>query len=235
MALVFVKKSQLSKKRLRLQGKESSTTGLNETQDAIIRMWQTCGCRLVANLSEFGLPKQGEQLHLISVKTFNAIGIIDSILSKERIVEAMICVYSIDYDSGRVIDKMTREGQLGKVTLLISNLRNGAYRQKEAVVRDLFISNPNMTLIFCGLHAKIICLRTERNSYVVETSANFANNSRIESYVITNDATLYDFHRSWIDGIDRIATAKELAIYAAGQQVGGLNQKKIYNGTTSNK
>ena len=48
--------------------------------------------------------------------------------------------------------------------------------------------------------------------YVCETSANFANNSRIEQYMLENCQRTYEFHKSWIDEIRDFATNKELTV-----------------------
>jgi hypothetical protein len=49
-------------------------------------------------------------------------------------------------------------------------------------------------------HAKVILLGDmPAGTYLVlEGSANFCNNRNIEQYVVSNDATLYDFHKAWM-------------------------------------
>lgn len=48
-------------------------------------------------------------------------------------------------------------------------------------------------------HAKVLLIRTEDNRYfVVEGSANWTANPRIEQNIVTQSKTLYDFHKSWM-------------------------------------
>ena len=160
MTLTIVRKSKLSTKRLRLQAKEGSDSGVEATEDKIIRLYLDRLPVLVGNIRDVGLPKPGEQLRMVTKRAFNAIALLDMIRASDRIVETYICVYSIDYASGLVLDRMAKAGDLGRMTFLISNLRNGAHRQKEKAVNDLFVANPNIRLVFAGSHAKIMCCKT---------------------------------------------------------------------------
>lgn len=226
---IIRKKKNLSKKRLKLQRKETSSSGVEELETEVLRLWMEKMPALVDNVMKIGLPELGEQLRFVTTRAFNAIALLDFIAMKEKIVESFFCVYSIDYDSGMLLSKMAEEGKLGNVTFLISNIRNSAYRKKEQIVREKFINNPNIRLVFCGSHAKMMGIKTESNYYVVETSANFAPNSRIEQYMFENCRETYNFHKSWIDNIDKIATSKELAVFDYdGQQILGTNKFKEY-------
>lgn len=226
---IIRKRKKLSKKRLDLQHKESSKSGLEDFDAEILRLWIEKAPMLVENIRKIGLPKKGEQLRFITTKSFNAMALVDFILQNEKIEESFFCVYSIDYDSGALLSMMADQGKLGKCTFLISNLRNSAYRKKEKIIRDKFIGNKNIRLIFCGSHAKMMGFKTASNHYVIETSANFANNSRIEQYMFENCEQTYNFHMGWLNTIEQIARAKELAVFDYdGQRIKGENKFKEY-------
>ncbi|MCQ2137878.1 MAG: hypothetical protein MJY60_04150 [Bacteroidales bacterium] len=188
-------------------------SGFEMTDDEIIRVWRQAAPQLINHISDIGLPAKGEQLRMVTKRAFNSIALIDFILSKEKIVETYICCYSIDYASGCLLDELARGGRLGKMTFLISNLMNQACKQKMMVVKEKFCNNPNVRLVFAGSHAKLMAIRTEGNFYIVETSANFANNSRIEQYLLENSEQMFQFHKGWIDGIAEFTTSRELRIY----------------------
>lgn len=48
-------------------------------------------------------------------------------------------------------------------------------------------------------HAKVILINSGNHRIVIEGSANFTANPRIEQYVMTNDERLYEFHREWME------------------------------------
>ena len=131
---IIRKKKNLSKKRLKLQRKETSSSGVEELETEVLRLWMEKMPALVDNVMKIGLPELGEQLRFVTTRAFNAIALLDFIAMKEKIVESFFCVYSIDYDSGMLLSKMAEEGKLGNVTFLISNIRNSAYRKKEQIV-----------------------------------------------------------------------------------------------------
>lgn len=227
--IVVKKKSSLSKTRLKLQDKSGSSSGVEQMSDKVVHLWANYAPMLVGTLKNIGLPAPNEQLRIISTKCFNAIAFVDFIRQKEEILETYLAIYSIDFETGLLVDTMAKNGQLGKTTFLISNLKNSAYRKKDAVIRELFLKNENIRLIFCGSHAKIMCFRTKENFYVVEGSANLSPNSRIEQVLFENSQQMYEFHKSWIDEIDKIATDATLAVYDYdGKKIKGSNKFKEY-------
>lgn len=48
-------------------------------------------------------------------------------------------------------------------------------------------------------HAKVILINSGNHRIVIEGSANFTANPRIEQYVMTNNKRLYEFHREWME------------------------------------
>jgi hypothetical protein len=226
-----INKNKGLSKKLKLQEKSGSKSGLEDFDDEILRTFACSNTMsfVLEKIGAAGFPKPGESIRIITKRSFNALEIIRHVLASEKILETYICVYSIDYDSAVVLNNMAKSGELGTVTFLISNLKNSAYRQKDQAVRELFLKNKNIKLVFAGSHAKIICFKTENNHYVVETSANIAPNSRIEQYNFENNKSVYDFHKQWIDKVDEIASTKELAIYDCdGKLIAGENKFKQY-------
>lgn len=111
----------------------------------------------------------------------------------------------------RFIDEMIKTGMIAKATILISNLRNKAHRQKEQITRDLFVENPKVDLFFCSSHAKIMAIKTEKNNYVIEGSGNLSYNSRVEQYTLDNDRKLFEFTLNWMSEVrELLKGTKEL-------------------------
>ena len=97
---------------------------------------------------------------------------------------------------------MIDQDRIKKAEILMSNLRNSAHREKEEIIKSIFISHPKIDLFYCSSHAKIFSCQTERgNFYTIEGSGNLAYNSRIEQYVIDNDRELYQFTCQWFSEI----------------------------------
>ena len=121
-----------------------------------------------------------------------------------------IAAFSINYEASRFIDEMIKNGLIEKATILMSNLRNRAHREKEQITRDMFVDNPNIDLFFACSHAKIFSMETEKgNFYTVEGSGNLTYNSRIEQYSIDNDEGLFLFTKKWMDETKQFLKGKK--------------------------
>jgi hypothetical protein len=51
------------------------------------------------------------------------------------------------------------------------------------------------------LHAKVQLLKAGPHRIVIESSANWTSNPRIEQFTITNSAEVFDFHRAWMEDL----------------------------------
>ena len=158
--------------------------------------------QIIHELEELGLPKNGEQVKIITFKSFNAILFLKHITEKETVEDLKLVIYSFNYDASKLLDTLINEGKIKKATILMSNLRNKAHREKEQLTRDMLVANPKIDLFFASSHAKIMAMRTNKgNNYVIEGSGNLSFNSRIEQYCLTNDSKLFDFTSNWMEEV----------------------------------
>jgi len=112
---------------------------------------------------------------------------------------------------------MVNDGRIKTATILMSNLRNKAHREKEEITKKYFVENPNIELIYAHSHSKIMSFKCGENYYTVEGSGNLSFNSRIEQYIIDNDQEMFYFTKEWIEEIKLyLAGKKELSVYRKG-------------------
>lgn len=94
------------------------------------------------------------------------------------------------------------QGRIRKIGML-----TGLYfkRRETAVYAQLMIGLQEGRQRYMCLenHAKVTLLANHRTQdyLVVEGSANYTANPRIEQYVLLNDRTIYDHHKAWMDEI----------------------------------
>lgn len=194
--------------------KDPTTSGLEGMDDRMFRKYQAKFSAVVASLDDVGLPAPGQQYRLITRRSFNAIEMLDYIARRERIVEMKIAIYSINFFAAQIMMELVNSGRIERVEVMMSNLRNKAHREKEEILKKQFTDHPRIDLFYCSSHAKLMACKTERgNHYLIEGSGNHAYNSRIEQYVIDNDADLFAFTCAWMTEIkDFLADKKELEI-----------------------
>ncbi|RJP51157.1 MAG: hypothetical protein C4583_09210 [Anaerolineaceae bacterium] len=179
--------------------KDPEKSGLEEMDDRAFVRYCEKHAALIAKLEELGLPKPGQQFRIITRRTFNAIQFLEFIARQETILDLKMAIYSINFHAAKLLVKLVNEGYISRVEILMSNLRNKAHREKEEIVRKMFLGHPRIVLFFASSHAKVFsCSTAKGNYYTLEGSGNLAFNSRVENYVIDNDKALYDFTVSWM-------------------------------------
>jgi len=192
--------------------KDPEISGLEQMEDRALVRYTEKHYALIDKIEELGLPKPGQEFRLVTRRTFNAIQFLEYIVRKEEsIVDLKMAIYSINYYAAKILMALINEGKINKVEILMSNLRNKAHREKEEIVKNLFMGHPNISLFFCSSHAKLFsCETAQGNFYTLEGSGNLAYNSRIEQYVIDNDKALYEFSCSWMRDIKVFLEEKSL-------------------------
>lgn len=183
--------------------KDPKQSGLEEMEDTAIARYAERHYALINKLQEIGLPAPGQQFRLVTRRTFNAIQFLEYIVRKEEtIIDLKMAIYSINYYAAKILYAMVDAGKIQHVEILMSNLRNKAHREKEEIIKKLFMGPPHISMFFCSSHAKMFsCHTIGHNYYTLEGSGNLAFNSRVEQYVIDNDKGMYDFSCSWMKDI----------------------------------
>lgn len=191
-------------------GKDTKDSGLEDLEDEKYKSFCKKTYQVINQVDEIGLPLQGEQLRLITFRSFNAAIFLAHITETEIIEEIILVVYSINAEAAKLINDLILTGKIKKAKVLMSNLRNKAHRVKEQITRDSFVNNPNVDLFFCSSHAKIISMKTDRgNYYTIEGSGNLSFNSRVEQYSIENNKALFDFNNNWTEKIKTYLSGKK--------------------------
>lgn len=200
------------KKELINVEKDTTISDLEGMTDPKYRTFLNQTYSVIKNVEEVGLPMPNEQVRLITFRSFNASVFFAYLCQKTTIEHIAISVYSINHEAATLIDRLVKERKIQRVTMLMSNLRNKAHREKEHLTRQLFVNNPNIDLFFAKTHAKIAVTKCAcGNYYCLEGSGNMSYNSRIEQYVLDNSKGLYEFTVGWMEEIrEYLRGTKEL-------------------------
>jgi len=164
--------------------------------DQLYKKYQIKNTQTIKSIKEIGLPTPGEQFRLITMRSFNTAAFITLIANKEVIQELILVIYSINREAAKTIIDLKNEGEIKDIKLIISSMRNPAYKAKSQSVK-MFIDN-GINIVFASSHAKIAAIKSGNNYYVIEGSGNMSYNSNIEQYVIDNDKAMYDFTKQWV-------------------------------------
>lgn len=129
---------------------------------------------------------------------FSAIAFILYVGATEPIKQLYVSSLRVGKREIYALDEMHGMGQLEQAHFLTGNVmrRNGEYNYAD-VMDDICAVN-GWTVERGHNHSKIILMQTEKNWYVVETSANLNTNPQMEQFSFENNVHLFRFYKEHI-------------------------------------
>lgn len=143
----------------------------------------------------------GIQYRFVTNKAFNAITVLKWIADKYEILECSVAVYRMNQASVRFLRELI-EGVPCKIVVSNFFRENKKY---EAWAKELVAfgeTSETARVAFALNHAKVFTCKTKCGKLVVfEGSGNLSDNSRVEQYLIEDNAQTYAMHELWISEI----------------------------------
>jgi len=156
------------------------------------------------------LPED-EVIKLISFGTFSLIGLIRFVADKVRINHLTVSSLAVGAKHAECLDVMAEQGNLGHAEFYVGTVM-GMDRKTKTVKRGMrdrgyvlkgIAEKRGWEVVICKNHSKILLMDTDRGRYVVETSSNLNENPKFEQFSFEKNDELYDFYRSFFDGLKR--------------------------------
>lgn len=147
------------------------------------------------------LPAIGTSLHVISNGSFDYFSFVPIVIRLLR-QSYTVAFYGSTWTMSRpnVVElfELFDKGQIGSIGIL-----TGTYfkRRETAVYATLLegIQQRGQRYIAFENHAKVMLFNHGDDYIVIEGSANFTANPRLEQTTIINDKPLWEFHRQWMN------------------------------------
>ena len=140
------------------------------------------------------MPKNNEQIRIITKKQINTFDFILAVLLNEKIIELYLTTYSIGKKTILQLKDLLDSGKILKLTLLI----NDGFKKFKPTEWNL-LKTLNSQIKAEHNHSKIALIKTDKNYYVIEGSGNYSTNGSIEQYCFDNNKNIFDFHKNWIN------------------------------------
>ena len=147
-----------------------------------------------------GLPESGETWHIVSNGKYDFWTFVPVILDllRDPAQEFYGSTWTMNRNNARELLELFDQARIEKIAIF-----TGVYfkRRETAVYATLtegLFARKQRYVAFQN-HAKVILIKTEKAAIVIEGSANFTANPRLEQYCLSNDQGLYDFHRAWME------------------------------------
>lgn len=147
-----------------------------------------------------GIPTQGEQHRIVTIKAIVTFDFILAVLASQKIVNLYIAVYRIGKKTLTELIALHKSQDIQNLFFLI----NTGMQQLTPGVYELLDVNKsaNWRVVTAHTHTKIILMETTQgNFYVVEGSGNMSQNGKYEQYIFEENQPVYDFHRKWMEDL----------------------------------
>lgn len=155
-------------------------------------------------LAEFveALPSPGETLRCVSNGRFDYWDFVPHILKmrKGAALEFYASTWTLNRQNCEELLQLFDSGRIRKISFM-----TGIYfkRRESAVYATLLdgLTDRGQRYIALENHSKIAMLAIPPDYYVLEGSANFTANPRIEQNCLTNSKRVFDFHKEWMNEV----------------------------------
>ncbi|MFA7327953.1 MAG: phospholipase D family protein [Candidatus Ratteibacteria bacterium] len=147
-----------------------------------------------------GIPGPGETWHIVSNGKYDFWTFVPVILDHLRESAQEFYGSTWTMNRGNVLDLLDLfdRGRIEKIAILTGTYFKRRETAVYATLTEGLLSRKQRYVAFQN-HAKVILIRTEKDAIVIEGSANFTANPRLEQYTLTNDKGLYEFHKGWME------------------------------------
>ena len=172
----------------RIKGRSLAT--LNKHKEKLLKRYD----ELKDNMTHVN---DNECLHIISSDNFGSIELLKYYIEHYDIDELIITTWSFNQTFVDLIKSLNCK-IIFYVDKSIKKRKSSLYNQ----MAQLGIDKKIVLKTHYKLHSKVTLISTNcNNKYVIESSANYSENHRIENYTVTNDKQLFNFHKNWMDEI----------------------------------
>lgn len=148
-----------------------------------------------------GIPGPGETWHIVSNGKYDYWTFVPVILDilKEPAHEFYGSTWTMNRNNVQELIELFDTGRIEKIAILTGTYFKRRETAVYATLTEALFSRKQRYVAFQN-HAKVILIGTETGSkIVVEGSANFTANPRLEQYTLSNDQGLYEFHKAWME------------------------------------
>jgi hypothetical protein len=152
------------------------------------------------------LPEEGEYFHMVSDGNFDYWSLIPMIaeMAGSRGATLHASTWTMNRRNALEMLELIDAGIFKHVSLL-----TGTYfkRRESAVYATIAngLAARNSRIRCLENHAKVAIISAGKTGYILEGSANFTANPRIEQNIVAKSRELYEHHRKWIEDVFALA------------------------------
>lgn len=152
-----------------------------------------------AHLAEI---QPGEAWHVISQGDVDSLSYLSHLLKHTRMDYVCFSTWCMAMPDVKQFSAWLQDGSIGRIDAYVGEIFPNQYpAEHETLVAVIRQHGNGGRLAVYRNHSKLFLCRAGSSAWVIESSANINTNPRAEQTVITADIDLFDFYKTFLDGI----------------------------------
>jgi len=144
--------------------------------------------------------RDGESHHVITGGDIDALSYLKIILRAQDLDYCLFSTWCMAAEDVYQMEDWLASGKIKKMDAYVGEIFPGTYKQEYALLKPMIESYGGRVAVFRN-HSKIFAGYGDKFYFGIETSANINTNPRTENGCITIDRELFEFYKTYFDGI----------------------------------
>jgi len=150
------------------------------------------------------LPREFQEnhsYHCITAGDVDSLSYLKCILRQQKLSYCLASTWCMAADDILQFDEWLTDGRIKKLDFYVGEIFPGTYVYEYAKLKQIFEKHQCGRIAVFKNHSKIYAGTGEKFSFAVESSANINTNPRTENGCITIGKEIFEFYKSYFDGI----------------------------------
>lgn len=144
--------------------------------------------------------QDGYSYHFITAGDVDSLSYLKLILRQQDLDYCLFSTWCMAQEDIFQMRDWLQAGRIKRIDAYVGEIFPGSYRHEYKLLKPIIEAHGGRIAVFRN-HAKIFAGYGSKFAFGIETSANINTNPRTENGCITIDKKLYEFYRSYFDGI----------------------------------
>lgn len=145
--------------------------------------------------------KEGHSVHVITAGDVDSLSYLKCVLRIQNLDHCLFSTWCMAAEDILQFDEWLTEGRIKKLDAYVGEIFPTSYKVEWRMLQDLFDRHQCGRIAVFRNHSKIYAGIGPDFAFGIETSANINTNPRTENGCITISREIYDFYKTYFDGI----------------------------------
>lgn len=145
--------------------------------------------------------KEGYSYHFITAGDVDSLSFLKIILRNQDLEYCLASTWCMSADDILQFDEWLVNGKIKRLDFYVGEIFPGTYKLEYKKLKEIFEKHNCGRIAVFRNHSKIYAGYGDKFHFGIETSANINTNPRTENACITIDKAIFEFYKSYFDGI----------------------------------